>query len=252
MSGRPEGLIVIFTVGFATLNTMPRRQTMKCPGQDTQYWKPGAIYEVKCPACGHKVEFFKDDTTRRCGHCGHRFVNPRLDFGCAAYCPFAEQCLGTLPPEALAERENLLKDRVAVEVKRLFKSDFARIGRTTRLARHAERIAKEEGGNLPVVLVTAYLNETGKAPGDASKAREILDRLGAREKLVTAVCQAIEAMGDGKAQEDATLDILRDAQRIVALEAARRDGAPPPEPDADAWATGAGRRLAEEISAKAA
>lgn len=225
---------------------------MKCPGQDTQYWKPGAIYEVKCPACGHNVEFFKDDTTRRCGHCGHRFVNPRLDFGCAAYCPFAEQCLGTLPPEALAERENLLKDRVAVEVKRLFKSDFARIGRITRLARHAERIAKEEGGNLPVVLVTAYLNETGKAPGDASKAREILHRLGAREKLVTAVCQTIEAMGDGKAQEDATLDILRDAQRIVALEAARRDGTPPPEPDADAWATGAGRRLAEEISAKAA
>lgn len=225
---------------------------MKCPGQDTQYWKQGAIYDVKCPACGHNVEFFKDDTARRCGHCGHRFVNPRMDFGCAAYCPFAEQCLGTLPSEALAERENLLKDRVAVEVKRLFKADFARIGRTTRLARHAERIAKEEGGNLPVVLVTAYLKETGEGPGDAAKAREILQRLGAREKLVTAVCETIEAMADSKPRQDATLDILRDAQRIVALEAARRDGTPAPGPAADHWATNAGRRLAQEINAKAA
>ncbi len=225
---------------------------MKCPGQDTQYWKPGAIYEEKCPVCGHSVEFFKDDSTRRCGHCGHRFVNPRMDFGCAAYCPFAEQCLGNLPPEALAERENLLKDRVAVEVKRLFKTDFARIGRTTRLARHAERIAKEEGANLPVVLVTAYLNETGKEPGDASKARDILERLGAREKLVTAVCEAIEAMGQQNPQPDATLDVLRDARRIVAMEADRRDGSPASLPDEGVWATAAGRRLAAEIGAHAA
>ena len=25
---------------------------MKCPGQDIRYWKPGAIFEVKCPKCG--------------------------------------------------------------------------------------------------------------------------------------------------------------------------------------------------------
>ena len=76
---------------------------MKCPGQDTQYWKPGAIFEAKCPECGHDVEFFKDDTTRKCPACQHRFLNPGLDFGCAAYCPFAEQCIGNLPPELLAE-----------------------------------------------------------------------------------------------------------------------------------------------------
>jgi len=37
---------------------------MKCPGQDSQYWKPGAVFEVKCPKCGTEVEFFKDDPTR--------------------------------------------------------------------------------------------------------------------------------------------------------------------------------------------
>ena len=40
---------------------------MKCPGQDSQYWKPGAIFETKCPKCGAEVEFFKDDSMRRCG-----------------------------------------------------------------------------------------------------------------------------------------------------------------------------------------
>ena len=44
---------------------------MKCPGQDTQYWKAGAIFDVPCPECGRDVEFFKDDTTRKCGGCGH-------------------------------------------------------------------------------------------------------------------------------------------------------------------------------------
>jgi len=62
---------------------------MKCPGQDTLYWKPGAIFDAKCPECGHKVEFFKDDTTRKCPNCGHRFINPKMDFGCASYCQFA-------------------------------------------------------------------------------------------------------------------------------------------------------------------
>jgi endogenous inhibitor of DNA gyrase (YacG/DUF329 family) len=53
---------------------------MKCPGQDTQYWSPSAIFEVDCPKCGQSVEFFKDDTSRKCGNCDHRFVNPNMDF----------------------------------------------------------------------------------------------------------------------------------------------------------------------------
>ncbi len=220
---------------------------MKCPGQDTQYWKPGAIYEVKCPSCGQRVEFFKDDTTRRCQHCGHRFVNPKLDFGCAAYCPFAEQCLGTLPAEALAQRENLLKDRVAVEVKKHFKTDFARIGRTTRLARHAEHIAKEEGASLPVVLVAAYLSETGEKPGDSTAARQILERLGAKAELITAVCNAIHALADPDPSADSIPGVLRDARRIVALEDAKRNGAALVEPEESQWATAAGRRLAHTL-----
>ena len=89
-----------------------------------QYWESDAIFDVNCPECGADVEFYKDDTTRKCGGCGHRFVNPKMDFGCAAYCKFAEQCIGTLPEEFTGARDNLLKDRVAVEVKRFYNTDL--------------------------------------------------------------------------------------------------------------------------------
>ena len=30
---------------------------MKCPGQDIRYWKPGAVFDVKCPKCGKYIEW---------------------------------------------------------------------------------------------------------------------------------------------------------------------------------------------------
>ena len=130
---------------------------MKCPGQDMQYWKDDAIFEVNCPECDAVVEFYKDDTSRKCPRCNHRFINPKLDFGCASYCQFAEQCLGTLPENFLGSREDLLKDKVAVLLKRHLKTDFKRIREATELARLGENICKREGGNLAVVLCAAYL-----------------------------------------------------------------------------------------------
>ncbi len=67
---------------------------MKCPGQDTRYWDRDSLFDVPCPSCAKPVEFFKDDSLRRCPNCGYRFRNPRLDLGCAEWCPYAEQCLG--------------------------------------------------------------------------------------------------------------------------------------------------------------
>jgi len=28
---------------------------MKCPGQDTRYWKEDAIFEIECPSCKKSV-----------------------------------------------------------------------------------------------------------------------------------------------------------------------------------------------------
>lgn len=212
---------------------------MKCPGQDSRYWKPGAIFEVKCPNCGNEVEFFKDDTTRLCKKCGHRFVNPEMDFGCASYCPYAEQCLGDLPPELLAERDDLLKDRVAIEMKRYFGQDFKRIGHAASVARYAERIAKEEKGNPAVVLCAAYLHDIGiheaerKHNSTAAKyhqkegphiARDILTRLGTREELVEEVCDIIGHHHHPGNKETLSFKILYDADLIVNLRKHQKNG----------------------------
>jgi DNA-directed RNA polymerase subunit RPC12/RpoP len=220
---------------------------MKCPGQDLQYWKPGAIYEAECPRCGRAVEFFKDDTARTCPGCRHRFVNPKMDFGCAAYCPFAEQCLGTLPEGAAIQREALLKDRVAVEMKRRFGNDFKRIGRSSRVARHAERIGREEAGPLAVILPAAFLHELPAEPDGTAPAQGILQRLGARAELIAEVCDALARIQRPPAADDPPgVRVLRDAHRLDELEERRKAGEAAGIDETD-FQTEAGRRMAAEL-----
>ncbi len=206
---------------------------MQCPGQDTQYWNKDAIFDSKCPECGAAIEFFKDDTSRRCQGCGKKIVNPNMDFGCASYCQYAEQCLGTLPEEFIRQREDLLKDRAAVEMKRYFKSDFKRIGHATRVARYAEEIGKQEQGNLAVILCAAYLHDIGikeaerKYNSSAPKyqelegppiAREILEKLGAKPELTDEVCDIVGHHHHPRAEETLNFKVLYDADLIANLE----------------------------------
>lgn len=215
---------------------------MKCPGQDSRYWKPGAIFETECPECKKPVEFFKDDTMRKCGHCGHRFVNPNMDFGCAAYCKFADQCLGELPPELLAQRQELMKDRIAVEMKKYFKQDFKRIGHATRVARHAEAIANQEGGDMAVILAVAYLHDIGipeaeKKHGSSAAryqeeegppvARQIMEDVGAADAMIDEVCDIIGHHHHPRENETMNFRVLYDADLIANLE----DSAKNKEPD---------------------
>ena len=192
---------------------------MKCPGQDMQYWTAEAIFEVECPKCGHPVEFYKDDTTRSCAGCGHRFVNPKMDFGCAAYCKFAEQCIGTLPEEFVGTRDNLLKDKVAVAMKRHYKTDFRQIGYLSRLARHAEKIAREEGVNLAIVLCGAYLKDIGSADAEtAISAESMLKDAGATYEICSEVCSLLESFGGSPDSYSPEAAVLADADSLLRLE----------------------------------
>jgi len=98
----------------------------------------------------------------------------------------------------LAERSNLLKDRVALEIKKYFANDFKRIGHACNVARYAEQIAKREKGDMAVVLISAYLHDIGIKEAERKYqstdlayqeelgppvAREILESLGADIKL---------------------------------------------------------------------
>ncbi len=129
---------------------------MRCPGQDTRYWKEDAIFEAPCPFCGEEIEFFKDDTVRRCPGCGQSVPNPRMDFGCAAYCRFAEQCLGNLPPELLAQRGELLRERVGLVVKRLLGKDFQRLERILSLVQKVEALVRARKESPGAPLIAAY------------------------------------------------------------------------------------------------
>jgi len=211
---------------------------MRCPGQDSRYWKPGAIFEVPCPVCDNPVEFFKDESIRRCKTCGHKLVNPKMDFGCAAYCKFAEQCLGELTPELLAQRKELLKDRVAIEMKHYFKQDFKRIGHATKVARYAEDIVREEKGDPAVAISAAYLHDIGiheaerKYQSTEAKyqeeegppvARDILTNLGAREDLIEEVCDIIGHHHHPRPEETVNFKVVYDADLVVNLEENQKD-----------------------------
>lgn len=242
---------------------------MKCPGQDSRYWQPGAIFEAKCPECGADVEFFKDDTSRKCKKCGYRFLNPGMDFGCASYCKYAEQCIGNLPPELIAQKEDLLKDRVAIEMKRYFGRDFKRIGHASRVARYAEKIGRDEGADLSIVLPSAYLHDIGikeaerKHNSNAARfqelegppiAREILEKLNAGEDLVDEVCDIVAHHHHPRKEETMNFKALYDADLITNLEEDRKEKPSDPERIKKiiekSFLTDSGKKLAESVLLK--
>ena len=206
---------------------------MRCPGQDSRYWKHDAIFDAKCPECGTEIEFFKDQTTCKCKGCGKQVVNPKMDFGCASYCQYAEQCMGELPPELLASRDDLLKDRVALKMKMHFHKDFKNIGQATKVARFAAKIVPEEGASPAVVLCAAYLHNIGAKLSEKSETelsseglekeavrlgREILDGLKAKEELIEEVLAILGHIFHPGNNENLDFRCVHDALQIYQLQ----------------------------------
>jgi len=75
---------------------------------------------------------------------------PKIDFGCAQWCQYAEQCVGAVPDEVKASRggsKDLLRERIAFEMKRYFGTDYKRVNHALKVARYTEQILKMEGGH---------------------------------------------------------------------------------------------------------
>lgn len=184
---------------------------MQCPGQDNRYWDGEAVFETPCPNCGNELEFFKDDSQRSCKQCGKRVLNPRIDFGCAAYCSHAEQCLGSMPPELLAKQKNLFKDRLAIAVRRRLLGQEELFLRATKRTAFAEQLCKQEQrGDMASILAATLLL-------DCPEPLEILDELQAGQGLAEDVATLLGQQELRPSSDVASADIFHDACLLTGI-----------------------------------
>lgn len=146
---------------------------------------------------------------RKCRR-GEEIVNPGLDFGCAQWCEYGEQCLGVIPKELEDLKEALgkgrFKEKFSQAMKWYFGKDLNRISHAQRVARFAEEIAKGEGGNPLVVSGCAYLHDIGvyeaeKKYGSSdseyqekegpSLVRDLLERIGLKGPVLEEICDIL-------------------------------------------------------------
>jgi hypothetical protein len=166
-------------------------EQMKCPGQDTRFWKPTDIFMAECPKCGAEIEFFKDDARRRCAWCGHMFYNPKIELGCAEWCQYAEKCVPDLVRAKKAAQN--FKELLSEMVKSQLKGDPAAWDRTAKGVAYAQDLLKAEGGDPKVVLAAVLLHRV-----EQDRAREFLAELETEPELVEAVLELLSGQGDAR------------------------------------------------------
>ena len=239
---------------------------MQCPGQDSRYWSGDDVFESKCPHCGKVLEFFKDDSKRRCSQCSKMVMNPKMDFGCAQYCPHAEQCMGSLTPDLAAARNDLFKDKIGKAMRDYFGSDTRRINHAEQVAIYAELIGNEEKGDMAVIMAAAYLHDIGikeaehKFNSSSAKvqhqegppvARQLLTNLKAEETLIEEACDIIGHHHWPRKNETVNFKVIYDADLIVNLSETYREN-PPTREKVEQVLTGSfltqsGRREGEKV-----
>ncbi len=206
---------------------------MKCPGQDTRYWKPGDIFEAPCPVCNKPVEFFKDEGTRRCASCGYKFKNPKIDLSCAQWCPQAAQCLADLPGVEGGRLDQVLLAKKLIEaMKKVFGNDHKRIMHALTVYEYAKELFSCEGGEPKVIFSAAILHDIGiqeaerKHQSSAGKyqelegppiARKILQELKLDPEVIDHVCKIIANHHSARDIDTLEFRIIWDADWLVNL-----------------------------------
>ena len=199
----------------------------RCPGQDQRFWKPGDIFEVKCPICGHSVEFFKDEPLLKCNQCGNFVSNPRIDLSCAKWCKYAAQCIGE-------KMDNItsLDDKLIEDMKNIFGSDTRRINHALAVLDFAEQIQAQEGGDAMIIKAAAVLHDIGileaerKYNSNSGKyqeiegppiARSILMKYELSDESIEHICKIIANHHTAKNIDTLEFRIIWDADILVNL-----------------------------------
>lgn len=183
-------------------------EQIKCPGQDTRHWKPGDIFTLECPKCGAEIEFFKDDTRRRCAWCGHLFYNPRIELGCAEWCQYADKCV----PELVKEKQAMqtFREILAARVKGVLADDPPGRERLDWAVKYAGELLRAEGGDPKVVFAAVILQ-----PVSLSQAREWLAELETEPEIAADIISILE--GTAPAQ-DLNQRIVQDVLALMEKE----------------------------------
>jgi hypothetical protein len=180
-------------------------EQMKCPGQDTRFWKPTDIFLAECPKCGAEIEFFKDDARRRCAWCGHMFYNPKIELGCAEWCQYAEKCVPDLVRAKKAAQN--FRELLSEMVKSHLQGDPAAWDRTAKAVAYAQDLLKAEGGDPKVVLAAVLLHRV-----EPDKAREFLAELETEPEIALAVAELLSGQG---ATRDLNRQIFQDVLALL-------------------------------------
>ena len=213
---------------------MQWNNAMKCPGQDRRYWTEDAVYEVPCSKCGANVEIFKDESFGRCSSCGHRFSNPGADFGCAAWCSLAKECVGFAPERqsAATPGTGALAAQLILAVREEFPEAPARLIRAVTVYQHARELVLKEGGDPRVILPAALLLGMGMPESAArqdagneiiSRARRILERIRLDEPTIDRVCRIVGSCQTSRALDTNEFRIVWDADALANLSAENAD-----------------------------
>lgn len=180
----------------------------RCPGQDTRYWKAEDIFDLKCPSCGKEMEFFKDEPMRCCPECGHEVRNPRINLGCAKWCKFAKECLGSLP-----EYDNTVVpvcDRLTAALKETFGVDSDQVVKALTRLEFADQMLATETADHQVVRIAALLADL-----EDNNVRELLEPVKIDTATAEQVCRIISAQRDGKNIPAAEFKIVSAAARLA-------------------------------------
>lgn len=238
---------------------------MRCPGQDTAYWTGELAFEVACPKCGQQVEFFKDEGSRRCPACRHKFQNPRMSFDCAQWCAYAEQCLGFAPEQKAPANagEGFLASRLIRAVKEEFAGDASRVARALLAFQHARELLAEEGGDPRTILAAAVLlaaevdqRDAGASDGaddtsagDTTVVTRVLSDIGFEKDSIACVCRIIEAHGSGQELDTIEFKVVSDVYALATFGKTERgeDRERRGWPVGQEWSTKAGKRKARSL-----
>ena len=213
----------------------------KCPGQNPQYWKPEDTFEVICPNCKEIIEFFKDEPKRKCYNCKQEVVNPKVDFGCALWCPKAVECIGQERYQQLVaaakntttpDKHKSKKDLLLFEMARYFGEDSKRINHAKKVLGYAQQLLEKEKADPFVVMASAILHDIGihkaeekykSSAGNYQEkegpplARQIMEKLQFKKEVIDEVCQIIAHHHSPGIITTLNFKVLYDADWLVNL-----------------------------------